>query len=90
MAHSKQGGSSKLGRDSRSKRLGVKKSDGQVVNPGMIIIRQRGSKYLTGDNVKKGADDTIFAMKEGRVQFKKVRKACFNGKTRQVSKVSVV
>lgn len=76
MAHTKAKGTSKLGRDSRSKRLGVKIFGGQTIRPGMIIIRQRGSKYFTGAGVAKGADDTIYAKKEGKVSFqnKKVRR----------------
>lgn len=90
MSKSAQGGSTRLGRDSRSKRLGVKLSDGQPVSPGMVIIRQRGSKYLIGENVKRGGDDTIFAMIPGKVKFKKVLKTCFDGRKRRVSQVSVV
>lgn len=90
MAHTKAGGSTKLGRDSRSKRLGVKISDGQAVRPGMIIIRQKGSKYLAGDNVKTGCDDTIFSLKEGKVKFTITRKKKFDGSLRTASKVSVI
>ncbi len=90
MAHRKAGGSTKLGRDSKSKRLGVKLSDGQRVSPGMIILRQRGTKYLPGENVKLGKDDTILSLKEGSVKFKKVYKNCFNGKKRRVARVSVI
>ena len=59
MAHKKGGGSTKLGRDSKSKRLGVKLFGGQRVKPGMIIIRQRGTKFLYGQNVRRAADDTL-------------------------------
>jgi large subunit ribosomal protein L27 len=76
MAHKKSGGSSSLGRDSISKRLGVKLSDGEFAKTGAIIIRQRGSKYRAGLNVKKGSDDTLFATTNGLVNFttKKIRK----------------
>jgi large subunit ribosomal protein L27 len=71
MAHKKAGGSSRNGRDSESKRLGVKKFGGQVVVPGNIIIRQRGTKYHPGQNVGMGKDHTLFALKDGRVSFAK-------------------
>ncbi len=69
MAHKKGQGSVKNGRDSRSKRLGVKKFGGEVVIPGNIIIRQRGTKWRPGKNVGIGKDHTIFALKEGNVFF---------------------
>jgi len=69
MAHKKAGGSSNNGRDSAGRRLGVKKSGGQAVIPGNIIIRQRGTKFYPGDNVGMGKDHTLFALTEGRVQF---------------------
>jgi len=69
MAHKKAGGSSNNGRDSAGRRLGVKKSGGQAVIPGNIIIRQRGTKFFPGDNVGMGKDHTIFAKSEGRVTF---------------------
>jgi len=73
MAHKKAGGSSRNGRDSAGRRLGVKKYGGQVVIPGNIIIRQRGTKYHPGENVGIGKDHTIFATTEGEVKF--LRKA---------------
>ncbi len=69
MAHKKAGGSSRNGRDSAGRRLGVKKFGGEVVIPGNIIIRQRGTKYHPGENVGIGKDHTIFATAEGRVSF---------------------
>lgn len=90
MAHTKSGGSTKLGRESRSKRLGVKVQDGQKINTGEIIIRQRGSKYLHGENVKKGDDDTLYAGKSGTVKFASTKKTRFDGKVRYVKIVSVV
>ena len=71
MAHKKAGGSTRNGRDSAGRRLGVKKFGGEVVVPGNIIIRQRGTKYHPGKNVSIGKDYTIFAIKEGVVSFKK-------------------
>jgi large subunit ribosomal protein L27 len=71
MAHKKSGGSAKNGRDSHSKRLGVKRYDGQFVTSGSIIIRQRGTKVIPGRNVKRGRDDTLFALKSGFVKFEK-------------------
>ena len=69
MAHKKGMGSTKNGRDSRSKRLGVKKFDGEAVIKGTIIIRQRGTRVLPGRYVGRGGDDTLFAMAEGSVKF---------------------
>jgi len=89
MATSKSTGASRLGRDSRAKRLGVKVFAGKKVTTGMIIIRQRGSKYLAGKNVKVGSDDTIYAVKNGIVRFKTAAKISFDGSRRTVSVVSV-
>lgn len=69
MAHKKAGGSTRNGRDSESKRLGVKKYGGELVVPGNIILRQRGTKYHPGLNVGLGHDHTIFAKSEGKVEF---------------------
>jgi large subunit ribosomal protein L27 len=69
MAHKKAGGSSRNGRDTEGRRLGLKKFGGQVVIPGNIILRQRGTKYHPGENVGIGRDHTIFATSEGRVTF---------------------
>tara|TARA_X000000950_G_scaffold253658_1_gene316836 strand:+ start:2329 stop:2586 length:258 start_codon:yes stop_codon:yes gene_type:complete len=71
MAHKKAGGSTRNGRDSEGRRLGVKKFGGESVIPGNIIVRQRGTKYHPGVNVSIGKDHTIFAVKEGFVDFKK-------------------
>ncbi len=70
MAHKKGLGSSKNGRDSKAKRLGVKRTDGQVVTAGSILVRQRGTPLKPGLNVGLGKDDTLFAMIDGRVEFK--------------------
>lgn len=69
MSKTKGGGSTRNGRDSESKRLGVKAFDGELVTPGSILIRQRGTKFHAGRNVKRGGDDTLFATAEGRVKF---------------------
>ena len=69
MAHKKAGGSSRNGRDSEGRRLGVKKFGGELVIPGNIIIRQRGTKYYPGENVGMGKDHTIFSVAEGNVKF---------------------
>tara|TARA_Y100001970_G_scaffold250734_1_gene322776 strand:- start:6298 stop:6555 length:258 start_codon:yes stop_codon:yes gene_type:complete len=71
MAHKKAGGSSRNGRDSQSKRLGVKIFGGQIVSPGSIIVRQRGTKFHPGENVGCGKDHTIFSKIEGKVSFVK-------------------
>ena len=70
MAHKKAGGSTRNGRDSEGRRLGVKKAGGQAVIPGNIIIRQRGTQYYPGENVGMGVDHTIFATADGKVEFK--------------------
>ncbi|CAB4335044.1 MAG: 50S ribosomal protein L27 [Actinobacteria bacterium] len=69
MSKTKGGGSTRNGRDSQSKRLGVKRFDGQAVNAGTIIVRQRGTRIHPGENVGKGGDDTLFALTEGTVKF---------------------
>jgi large subunit ribosomal protein L27 len=69
MAHKKAGGSSRNGRDSAGRRLGVKKFGGEVAIPGNILVRQRGTKFYPGTNVGMGKDHTLFALAEGRVRF---------------------
>jgi large subunit ribosomal protein L27 len=90
MAHRKAGGSTQLGRDSRSKRLGVKIFGNQKVKAGNIIVRQRGTKFHPGANVKRGNDDTLMALADGIVKFatKKVRN--FTGKLVNRQFVSVI
>lgn len=90
MAHKKAGGSTQLGRDSESKRLGVKLFEGQIAKNGSIIIRQRGSKFRVGKGVMRGSDDTLFASVNGIVHFsrKKVRK--FHGALESANFVSVI
>ena len=77
MAHKKAGGSSRNGRDSAGRRLGVKKFGGEVVISGIIIVRLRGPKFHPGTNVGIGKDHTIFATKDGKVFFKKTRTRTF-------------
>ena len=73
-AHKKGGGSTKNGRDSESKRLGPKRADGQFVQAGNILVRQRGTHIHPGVNVGKGSDDTLFALKSGKVKFERLGK----------------
>ena len=82
MAHKKGMGSTKNGRDSHSKRLGLKRADGQFVTAGSILVRQRGTKIHPGNNVNKGKDDTLFALVDGKVKFHRL------GKTRK--QVSII
>lgn len=89
MAKTKAAGSSRLGRDSMSQRLGVKAYAGESVRPGMIIIRQRGTKFFPGKNVKKGSDDTLYAQKAGIVSFSTKTKKKFNNSQKIVNIVNV-
>ena len=82
MAHKKGMGSSRNGRDSNAKRLGVKRADGQTVSAGSILVRQRGTKIHPGKNVSKGKDDTLFAITDGKVKFSR------KGKTKK--EVSII
>lgn len=90
MAKTKSGGSARGNRDSASQRLGIKAYAGEKVKVGMIIVRQRGTKYLLGKNVKKGSDDTIYAMKDGVVEFSTRTKNLFDGSQRLAKVVSVI
>jgi len=90
MAHKKAGGSTSLGRDSISKRLGVKIFGGQKVGVGNVIIRQRGTKYHLGKNVRIGSDDTIYATKNGVVKFKHQMLRGFDGSLKKKTIVNVV
>lgn len=89
MAKTKATGTTKLGRDSQPKYLGVKLFEGQKVKPGMIIIRQRGTKFLPGKNVRRGEDDTLYAAKEGKVKFDTKRKRKFDNSQRIAKIVNV-
>lgn len=90
MAHTKAKSTTKLGRDSESKRLGVKLSGGQIARPGNIIIRQRGSKFWPGAGVRIGSDDTIYAVTSGKVKFSTRKKTNYDGSRRVVKVVNVV
>lgn len=79
MAHTKAGGSTKLGRDSAAKRLGIKINHGQAASKGQIIVRQRGTHYEPGVNVKRAGDDTLLALKNGVVQYYAKSKTRFDG-----------
>jgi large subunit ribosomal protein L27 len=89
MAHKKAAGSTRLGRDSAAQRLGVKIFGDQHAKAGNIIIRQRGTKFTPGENVGRGTDDTLFALKDGIVEFKKVMVRKFTGKLRPTRIVSI-
>lgn len=90
MAHKKAGGTTKNGRDSNPKYLGVKLSDGSMAKVGSIIMRQRGSLILPGANVRMGRDHTLFSMKEGKVVMSSKRKVHFDGTTKIKKVASVV
>jgi len=90
MAHTKSGGSTKLGRDSRSKRLGIKINHGALARVGEVIVRQRGTHYELGKNVKLAGDDTIYAAKTGVVHILSRTKTRFDGSKRAVKVVTVL
>lgn len=90
MAKTKAAGSTKYGRDSKPKYLGVKLYDGQTTKPGCIIVKQRGTKFIPGRNVKRGRDDTLYAVKKGIVKFRKTRKISFSGAKKESTKISVL
>ena len=89
MANRKAGGTAKNLRDSNPKYLGIKLADGQMAHPGSIIVRQRGTPIMAGNNVSMGRDHTLFAMKDGIVKFGSKRKTSFNGKTSVKKTVNV-
>lgn len=90
MAHTKQKGSSRNNRESESKRLGVKLFGGQIARPGNVIIRQRGTKYVPGFGVRLASDDTIYAVKEGKILFKTKKVSKFDRSKRIVNIVNVI
>lgn len=90
MSHKKAGGSTRLGRDSNAKRLGVKLHDGQPTKTGMIIIKQRGTKIHPGVNVGRGTDDTLFALADGKVKFTRKKRRRFDGHLKMTQFVHVV
>ena len=89
MSHVKAGGSTRLGRDSQSKRLGVKVFGGQTIQRGEIILRQRGKRYFPGKNVSLGKDHTIYALSDGIVAFQKKKLPKFTGSLRMKTIVHV-
>lgn len=90
MAHVKSGGSAKNLKDSKPKYLGVKLYDGQKAKHGAILVRQRGTKILPGNNVGIGRDHTLFALKEGKVKFSEKRKTRFDGKNLRKKMINVI
>lgn len=90
MAHKKAGGSTSLGRDSRSQRLGVKMTAGQMAHPGSILVRQRGTKIHPGKNVRRGGDDTLYSVADGVVKFATRKKLKFDGHLRMTKIVNVI
>jgi len=90
MAHKKAGGSTSLGRDSQSKRLGVKMFAGQHAKAGAILVRQRGTKFHPGENVKKGGDDTLFALVDGTVNFRRMKKRKFDNSLKETKIIDVI
>lgn len=89
MSKTKAAGTTRLGRDSISKRLGVKLFAGQSAMAGNVLVRQRGTKFLAGANVRKGSDDTLYAATAGTVSFTTIRKKRFDGKQRIAKVVHV-
>lgn len=89
MAHTKAGGSTNLGRDSKAKRLGVKRYGGQTVGSGDVLVRQRGTKFHPGNNVRRGEDDTLYAAITGVVKFTTRKVKNYTGKLVQRQFVNV-
>ena len=90
MAHTKAAGSTRLGRESASKRLGVKLFDGQPAKAGVVLIRQRGTKWVPGKNVRRGNDDTLYASKDGVVKFATKKLKRYDGSRRIVKTINVI
>ncbi len=90
MAHKKAGGSTRLGRDSNPQYLGTKVGDGQTVKNGQIIVRQRGTKIHPGKNVKRGKDDTLFALVAGVVKFTQKKRKRFDGSLKLAKFANVI
>lgn len=89
MSTSKSTGASRLGRDSAAQRLGIKIYGGQVAQIGQIIVRQRGTRYLVGKNVRQGSDDTLYAGVTGTVRFSSRLKKLFDGRQREATVVNI-
>jgi len=89
MAHKKAGGSTRLGRDSNAQRLGIKLYGGEYAQAGAIIVKQRGTRYRAGDGAKRANDDSIFAVKAGKVKFNKKKVKKFTGNLEYAQMVSI-
>lgn len=89
MAHKKAGGSTRLGRDSNAQRLGIKLYGGEYAQAGAIVVKQRGTRYRAGVGAKRANDDSIFAVKEGKVKFNKKKVKKFTGKLEYAQIVSI-
>ncbi|MSU76256.1 50S ribosomal protein L27 [Patescibacteria group bacterium] len=89
MAHTKAGGTTRLGRDSAGQRLGVKAYDGQTIHAGSILVRQRGTQFVAGLNVSKGKDDSLFTTVTGTVKFRQIAKRTFSGSRHKKTEVFV-
>jgi large subunit ribosomal protein L27 len=90
MAHKKAGGSTRLGRDSNPQYLGTKVGDGQTVRAGMVLVRQRGTKIHPGKNVRRGADDTLYAGIMGIVKFTRKKRTRFDGSLKTTAFANVI
>ena len=90
MAHKKAGGSTRLGRDSQPKYLGVKVGDGEAVKSGTVLVRQRGTAIHPGKNVKRGNDDTLFSIITGLVKFQRKKRQRFDGSLKMATFVNVI
>lgn len=90
MAHTKAAGSTRLGRDSQPKYLGIKLFSGQTAKPGSILVRQRGTRFAPGKNVKRGSDDTLYSIAKGIVKFATKKMAKYDGSKRLTRVVNVV
>ena len=90
MAHTKAGSTTRLGRESEAKRLGIKLFDGEKARAGMVLARQRGSKWLAGKNVRKGGDDTLYAGKDGTIKFTKKTRTRFDNSRKTFKVVNVI
>ena len=90
MAHKKAGGSTRLGRDSNPQYLGTKVGDGETVNAGAVLVRQRGTRIHPGKNVQRGKDDTLFALIAGKVKFTSKKRTRFDGELKMSKFVSIL
>lgn len=90
MAHTKSAGAGKYGRDSNPKYLGIKKHDGERTKAGTILVRQRGTYFIAGEGVRKGGDDTLYALREGFVKFLTKRRIHFDGSRKYRKMISVI